>query len=99
MIDKKVNLNLVGIDGNAFSIMASFREQAKREGWINEEIDDVLNDAMSDDYNHLVYTISKYCTLSEDDEVDYIDEDDIDYEDNTSFDEKGSNKYTNSYYT
>lgn len=99
MIDKRINLNLVGIDGNAFSIMASFREQAKRDGWTKEEIDEVLNDAMSSDYNHLVYTISKYCTLSEDDEVDFIDKDDIDDKDDMSFDEEGSNKYTNSYYT
>lgn len=88
MIDKKVNLNLVGIDGNAFSIMASFKEQAKREGWTKEEINEVLDEAMSSDYNHLVYTISKYCDSSN-----------IDEEDDMLFDEEGSNKYTNNYYT
>lgn len=31
-INKTVNLDLVGIDSNAYSIMGAFRRQARREG-------------------------------------------------------------------
>lgn len=32
VIEKTVNLNLVGVDGNAFMIMGVFRRQAKKDG-------------------------------------------------------------------
>ena len=32
-INKTVNLDLVGVDGNAYSIMGAFSRQARREGW------------------------------------------------------------------
>ena len=60
-IGKTLNLELVGVDSNAFALMGIFRRQAKKEGWSNEEIDLVLEDAMSDDYNHLLTTIMTYC--------------------------------------
>lgn len=58
---KKINLKLVGMDGNAFFIMGAFQQQARKEGWTKEEIDAVLNDAQSGDYNHLLYTIANHC--------------------------------------
>lgn len=58
---KKVTLNLVGVDGNAYAIMGVFERQAKREYWTKEEIDEVLTEAQSDDYDHLVATISSRC--------------------------------------
>lgn len=61
VIDKKVSLELVGLDGNAFSIMGAFQKQARREGWTKEEIDAVLNECMSGDYNHLLVTIMNHC--------------------------------------
>lgn len=60
-INKKIKLNLVGIDGNAFSIMGAFSKQAKKEKWTKEEIDTVLDDATSSNYNHLLATIDSYC--------------------------------------
>ena len=30
---KKINLKLVGLDGNAFSIMGAFQRQARKENW------------------------------------------------------------------
>ncbi len=66
---KTVNLDLVGIDGNAYSIMGAFSRQARREGWSQEEIDLVLEEAQSGDYNHLLATIMNYCEpIYEDDE-------------------------------
>ena len=58
---KKVNLKLVGLDGNAFSVMGAFQRQARKEGWTTTEIDTVLKDAMSSDYHHLLATIAKRC--------------------------------------
>lgn len=58
---KTVNLDLVGIDGNAYSIMGAFSRQARRELWSQQEIDLVLEEAQSGDYNHLLATIMSYC--------------------------------------
>lgn len=58
---KTVNLNLVGIDGNAFAIMGAFSKQAQKENWSAEEIKTVIDDAMSGNYDHLLATISKHC--------------------------------------
>ena len=61
VIDKTVNLNLVGVNGNAFMIMGVFRKHAKKEGWTPEEIEDVMAEATSGDYNHLLATIENHC--------------------------------------
>ncbi len=61
MVNKKVNLRLVGLDGNAFFLMGAFSKQAKKEGWTKEEINEVLNEATKGDYSHLVSTLSNYC--------------------------------------
>lgn len=63
VIEKTVNLDLVGVNGNAFMIMAVFQRQAKREGWTQTEIDAVLTEAKSSDYNHLLATISNHCEV------------------------------------
>jgi hypothetical protein len=57
---KRVKLNLVGLDGNAFSLMAAFRQAARRQGWTQDEIQQVLDDAMSGDYNHLLRGLIKH---------------------------------------
>ena len=60
-IGKTLNLELVGVDGNAYAIMGLFRRQARREGWSEQEIETVIEEAMSGDYNHLLSTIMTYC--------------------------------------
>jgi hypothetical protein len=57
MSAKKVVLELVGIDGNAFAIMGAFERNARRQGWTKEEINAVLKEAKSGDYDHLLATI------------------------------------------
>lgn len=59
--NKKITLALVGLDGNAFALMGAFRRQARKEGWMGQEIDDVLNEAMNGDYNHLLATLISHC--------------------------------------
>ena len=46
--------NLVGIDGNAYSIMGYVIDAMKEEGFSKAERDEYLRDAMSADYNHLL---------------------------------------------
>lgn len=58
---KYVSLDLTDSNGNAFAIMANFQRAAKREGWKSEEIDKVLTEAKSGDYNHLLGTILDHC--------------------------------------
>ena len=54
---KKVKLSLEGINGNAFVIMGTFMKAAKKQGWTEKEIDDVILECKSGDYDHLIQTI------------------------------------------
>jgi len=60
---KKVKLNLVGLDGNAFALIGAFVSQAMREKWTLKEVDDVVNEARSKDYDHLVATLADHCEM------------------------------------
>ena len=60
-VDKTVKLRLVGLDGNAFSLLGAFAKAARREGWTKEQIDAVLHEATSDDYDHLLSTLVAHC--------------------------------------
>lgn len=71
IIEKTVNLNLVGVNGNAYAIMGVFRKQARKEGWKKHEIQAVLDEAMSDDYVHLLATIENHCEPINTDENEY----------------------------
>lgn len=51
---KKEKYTLVGVDGNAFSVMGYVRNAMKREHCTKEEIDAYTKDAMSSDYYHLL---------------------------------------------
>jgi hypothetical protein len=59
--NKKVTLTLVGLDGNAFSLLGAFRRQAKKEGWTEAEIKPVTDEAMSGNYDHLLETLGAVC--------------------------------------
>lgn len=61
---KTVNLSLVGLDGNAFSLMGAFQSQARKEGWTKEEITEVLDEAEEGDYNHLICVLDSHCELT-----------------------------------
>jgi hypothetical protein len=58
----KFYLKLVGTDGNAFSLLGRFSAAAKKAGWDKAEIDGVMNEAMSGDYNHLLRTLVENTT-------------------------------------
>ena len=57
---KKINLELLGLNGNAFSLLGAFRKQAKKEGWAEEEIKVVIDEATSGDYDHLLQILVKH---------------------------------------
>ena len=65
LVNKTVKLNLVGLDGNAFSLMGAFQQKARRQGWEKDEIDIILKECMSGDYDNLLRTLTNYC-ISED---------------------------------
>jgi hypothetical protein len=54
---KKVKLDLVGLDGNAFSLLGAFKRAARKQGWNDVSIKDVIDEAMTSDYNHLLQTL------------------------------------------
>ena len=58
---QKVQLKLVGINGNAFALMGAFNGAARKQGWTKDEIKTVLNKAMSGDYDHLLTTLLDNC--------------------------------------
>lgn len=80
MTNRTVTLELVGLDGNAFFLMAAFSRQARREGWTQEEIDEVLTDCKSGDYDHLLQVLIKHCVSPHDAEDTDIFEDDEDFD-------------------
>jgi len=61
MVDKKLKLKLVGIDGNAMNLLGAFQYQARKEKWTKDEISEVLYEAKSGNYAHLVATLSNHC--------------------------------------
>jgi hypothetical protein len=54
---KKLGLDLLGLDGNAFMLLGYFRKQAKRTGWSVQDIEKVTKDAQSGDYDHLLQVL------------------------------------------
>lgn len=72
---KTVTLELVGLDGNAFAILGAFQRQARREKWTPDEIKEVMDNAKSGDYNHLLSTIMNHCESPVEDDDEYDDED------------------------
>jgi hypothetical protein len=58
--NKLPKVTLTGEDGNAFSIMGRCQRAARRAGWTQEQIDVVLNEMQSGDYNHLLQTAMKH---------------------------------------
>jgi len=63
-----VKLELVGLDGNAFVLLAAFKRQATKEKWTQEEISKVLNEARSGDYDHLLCTLADHCESPDEDD-------------------------------
>jgi len=69
----EARMNLVGEDGNAFSILGR-AQQAMRQAKVPKKIqDEYMKEAQSGDYNHLLATTMDYLICDE--EEDYEEED------------------------
>jgi len=58
--DERVEVKLVGEDGNAFAIMGKVRRALRKHGADKEYIDKYLKEAMSGDYDNLLMVTTKY---------------------------------------
>lgn len=57
---KKVKLNLVGLNGNAFFLLGKFQYAARKQGFDQSYIDEVLNKCQSGDYDSLLKTLMEH---------------------------------------
>lgn len=69
----KVKMTLIGVDGNAFSLMGTFSSMARKQGWTFDEIKVVTDECMNGDYNHLLCTLMD--NIDDDYEEDEYDDD------------------------
>lgn len=49
-----VKLSLVGLDSNAFALLAAFKRAARKQGFTEEQYIPIIEDAQSGDYSHLL---------------------------------------------
>ena len=61
-IKTRVNLKLVGLDGNAFFLLGTFKRAALKQGWNADEVKAVMAEATSSDYDHLLATMLHFST-------------------------------------
>lgn len=54
---KFVNGSLIGINGNAFALMAHFKKLARSQKWTSVEIDFVISKCMESTYDELLQTL------------------------------------------
>lgn len=64
----KVKLNLIGLNSNAFVLLGAFRKAALKQGYSEESVNEVIENAKSGDYNHLLSVLLEN-TVSEDNEL------------------------------
>ncbi len=56
-------IQLIGLDGNAFSILGRCRSAMKRARLPESEINEFTKEATSSDYNHLLATVCEWFTV------------------------------------
>lgn len=60
----EIEVDLIGMDSNAFSIIASVRKSLRRAGVDQEKIDLFVQEATSGDYDHLLQTVTKWVSVN-----------------------------------
>jgi len=55
-----IELELVGQDGNAFSVLGAAQNAMKKGGLSGEERQEFLSEAMEGDYDHLLQTCMRW---------------------------------------
>ena len=61
--ENKPTVNLIGKDGNAFSIIGKVRKALARAGADKEYVDKYQDEAMSGDYDHLLVVTMGYVEI------------------------------------
>lgn len=56
----KPKLKLIGVNGNAFNVIALARRTARKAGWTEEQIKEYTKEATASDYNHVLTTTMKF---------------------------------------
>lgn len=81
----KGNYTLVGVDGNAYAVMAYVRRAMKECGRNKSEIDAYINDATSSNYDNLIAVsmdmldiLNDECMDNDEDELDYPSYEEVD---------------------
>lgn len=59
-MNNKPKVKLIGVNGNAFNIMAICRRTAIKAKWSQEKIDALLKEMTSGDYDNLLRTAMKH---------------------------------------
>jgi len=60
----EIEVELIGHDGNAFTILGRVTRAMKRAGLSAEQIEEYRTEAMSGDYNNLLATTMKYVVVN-----------------------------------
>ena len=67
---EKVRLNLVGLDGNALNLLGAFGRAARKQGWTEEGVKAVCDEATAGNYDHLLQTLMRNVVEPSDDAAD-----------------------------
>lgn len=59
---KRVRLSLEGLNGNAFNLLGTFQVAARFQGWSDEDIKAVCDEATAGDYDHLLRVLIAHTT-------------------------------------
>ena len=57
---EKPKVKLVGEDGNAFIIIGRCHRAAKKAGWTENKWNNIQDEMMAEDYDHLLCTVMNY---------------------------------------
>lgn len=57
----KVPVKLVGLDGNAMVLIAAVQRGARRAGWPQDRLKELVDEATSGDYDHVLQTLMSVC--------------------------------------
>ena len=58
-----IDVELIGHDGNAFSIMGAVQKSLRRAGVPREELDQYFEEATAGDYDELLATTSRWVNI------------------------------------
>lgn len=63
MEKKKIDVKLLGEDGNAYFILGKVEQELKRNGYTKEEIGDYYKQATLGSYHHLLSVTSEWVNI------------------------------------